>query len=111
MLTHASTQTTIVRHIVHAGTFWRRLRGLMFRSRPLQDEALMLTPCQSVHTCFMRFPIDVVFADDHGMIVAIRAALPPFRTTSLYPLARHVFELPSGTVERLGLRLGDRLTW
>ncbi len=111
MLTVTSTHTTVAHHLVHANTFWRRLRGLMFRSRPLDDEALLLTPCQSVHTCFMRFPIDVVFADADGTVVAIHAKMPPFRATRLYSDAHHVFELPSGTAERLGLTVGDQVSW
>jgi hypothetical protein len=34
-----------------------RLRGLMFRKEQLNKEALWLTPCNSIHMFFMRFPL------------------------------------------------------
>ena len=30
------------------------------------DAGLLLVPCNSVHTCFVRFPVDVVFLDGDG---------------------------------------------
>lgn len=35
--------------------------------------------CSSVHTCFMACPIDVAFLDGEGGIIAVHAAVPPWR--------------------------------
>mgnify|MGYP003861687789 CR=1 FL=1 len=69
----------------------------------------MLEPCRSVHTCFMRFPIDVVFYNDEGEVVAVFPALTPFRFTPLIKSARGALELPAGTVAKTGTRVGDLL--
>ncbi|MBQ9067747.1 MAG: DUF192 domain-containing protein, partial [Eggerthellaceae bacterium] len=46
----------------------QRLRGLLFSS-PTKDIALFV-PCHDIHTFGMRYPIDVAFFDDQGMVVA-----------------------------------------
>ena len=40
-----------------------RARGLLGRSGLDRGEGLLLKPTFSIHTFFMRFPIDVVFLD------------------------------------------------
>ena len=40
---------------------WTRLRGLIGRARLQPGDGLMLRPASSIHTSFMRFPIDAVF--------------------------------------------------
>lgn len=71
------------------------------------DEGLLIEPCSSIHTMFMRFPIDVIFLDEERRVVKI-ATVPPFRA-SLGRGSRSVLEAPAGTAERSGLRVGDAL--
>ncbi len=92
-----------------ADTYLRRLRGLYGR-RLREGEGLVLRPGFSVHTSFMRYPIDVVFLDQDQTVVEIAADLKPWRTASCRA-AREVVELPSGECERRGLRVGDRVAW
>jgi uncharacterized membrane protein (UPF0127 family) len=40
---------------------------------------MVLAPCNSIHTFFMRFPIDVVFAARDGRVVKLRHAMPTGR--------------------------------
>jgi uncharacterized membrane protein (UPF0127 family) len=85
-----------------------RRRGLLGRNGLPDDAALVIAPSNAVHTFFMRFPIDVVFAARDGRVVKIRAGVPPWRLT----FARGAFavvELPAGAAARMGLRVGDRL--
>ncbi|MEW6193491.1 MAG: DUF192 domain-containing protein [Bacillota bacterium] len=89
--------------------FWRRLRGLLGRRSLSPGEGLLLEPCRSVHTFFMRFPIDVVFYDGAGRVVAVFPALSPFRCTPFIRSARGVIELPAGTLARTLTRAGDLL--
>lgn len=74
-------------------------------------EALHIVPCNSIHTFFMRIPIDALFLDRDGVIVKALEALPPWRVTGVYFSARSVLELPAGTVAGSGTREGDRLTF
>ena len=78
-LVSKTTGKTVVAQLKIADGFWSRLVGLQFR-RPLPSDAgLLLVPCNSVHTCFVRFPVDVVFLDDRGCVLAVRHNLRPWR--------------------------------
>jgi uncharacterized membrane protein (UPF0127 family) len=66
----------------HAFGFWSRLAGLLARPPLRKGEALVLAPCRSVHTWFMPYPIDVVFADRHGRVLKVVADVPPWRVVS-----------------------------
>ena len=39
----------------------KRMTGLLTRSALGEHEALIIPRCNNIHTCFMRFPIDVIF--------------------------------------------------
>jgi hypothetical protein len=73
-------------------------------------EGLVLRPEWSIHTFFMRFPIDVVFVDADQVVVKIVPDLRPWRT-AVCKEAHEVVELAAGECERRGLHAGDRLAW
>jgi hypothetical protein len=86
----------------------RRRQGLLGRRRLAVAAALILAPCGSVHTFFMRFPIDVVFTRRDGEVLKVCARVRPWRAA----FARGAFaaiELSSGAAVDLGIRPGDRL--
>ncbi len=85
-----------------------RLRGLLGRSELRPGEGLLLRPASAVHTCFMRFPIDVVFLDGGLRVLGISDELHPWRAASRRG-ARAVLELPAGESARRGLEVGDQL--
>ena len=93
-----------------ADSMWRRMRGLLGRSELPQGEGLVLRPAWSVHTFFMRFPIDVVFVDGDQVVVKIAPELGRWRTATCRG-ARDVVELAAGECARRGLAVGDRITW
>jgi len=95
--------------VKRANTFLARFAGLMFRASLSRDEGLLLSPCSSVHTSFMRFPIDVVFLDQDWRVVGIVEGLRPWRIAGGYAGSRHVLELGVGKVKQLDLKLGDYL--
>lgn len=86
-----------------------RLRGLIGHPPLGPGEGTLLSPCQGVHTFFMRFPIDVVYVDGQGKVVGLAPALRPNRVGPVVPQARFVLELPAGTIQETGTTLGDRL--
>lgn len=92
-----------------ARSFRERLVGLLGRDRLPPGEALILEPCSGVHTLFMRFTIDVAFLDAQGRVVALVESLRPWRMTRIHSGAVRTVELPEGTLQRAGVRLGDRL--
>lgn len=93
-----------------ADTTLRRLRGLLGRKSLPPDQGMLLRPAWSIHTWFMRFPIDVVFLDPDQVVVKIEHEVRPFKTATCRG-AREVVELSSGECARRGLELGDRVSW
>ena len=89
---------------------WRdRLRGLLGRDRI--DGALVIEPCSSIHTFFMKFTIDAVFLRADDRVIRAISALRPWRATRLYPAAAKVVELPEGTLLRTQTAEGDALAF
>lgn len=93
---------------VFAENVWTRLKGLLGRSRFEAGEGLLLRPSSSIHTWFMRFPIDVVFVSRELVVLRVVAGLRPWRA-AMRRKAHAVLELPAGTAAREGLAVGDRL--
>lgn len=85
-----------------------RLRGLLGKPPPAPGHGLLISPCASVHTAFMRYPIDVVFVARHGRILKVVEALRPWRAAACWR-ARHTLELAAGEARRLGLMTGVRV--
>jgi uncharacterized membrane protein (UPF0127 family)/CheY-like chemotaxis protein len=96
--------------VVVADRWTRRLRGLLGRRRLDPGEGLLLRPSFSIHTAFMRFPIDAVFLDHDLVALKIVEGLRPFRTASCRG-AREVVELSAGECARRGHKVGDRVAW
>jgi len=103
------TGTLIAGRVDEASTFFARLRGWMFTASPKADRALHITPCRSVHTFFMKYPIDVLYLDAAGTVVGIDEALRPNRLGSVVKQARSVVELPAGRVRETRIAQGHRL--
>jgi uncharacterized membrane protein (UPF0127 family) len=84
------------------------MRGLLGRRDLPRGEGILLRPAASIHTFFMRFPIDVVFLSDAGVVLGIAAAVRPWRI-ALCKGARSALELTAGESERRGLEVGQSL--
>lgn len=93
----------------YAGAFWSRFRGWMGKKTVQAGEALILEPCRSIHTFWMRFAIDVIFVAADGSVVRVIENMGPFRLSPVVKAARLVIELPVGTVNRTGTRVHDKL--
>ena len=107
-LLNCMTGEVLAEQVQVAEDFLSRLIGLMGRKTMADGSALILRPCRSVHTFFMRFNIDLVFLDRRGMVVHLIKDMPPFRISPVVMRASLVIELPGGTV-RNRLRPGDVL--
>jgi len=85
-----------------------RMRGLLGRSDLPQGEGMLLRPAGSVHTFFMRFPIDVVFLNEENEVVKVVHRLAPWRAAGMKG-ARSVLELASGEAESRGIEVGSTM--
>ena len=85
-----------------------RKRGLLGRDHLADGHGMLIAPCSSIHTFFMRFPIDVIFVKRSGEVVKIAASVPAWRLAFGWGAAG-VVELPAGTAARAGVAVGNRL--
>jgi uncharacterized protein len=93
-----------------ATSMWSRFWGLMGRRSLPGEEGLLIDPCNSVHTFFMRFPIDVLFLDGDGRVLKIASDLKPFRM-AVGRGSRRVLEIAAGRSARASVHVGDHLTF
>ena len=92
-----------------ADSFLTRLAGLMFQKKLPQGAGLLLIPCNSVHMCFMRFAIDIIYLDRDYKILKIVKNLSPWAGLSICRQAWATLEMTAGEAERCGLEVGKRL--
>lgn len=102
-----SKQTTLARQARAARTFWQRLRGLMFQKALAEGQALVLVGDSSIHTFFMRFPIDVLYLDREGRVLRAQDSMRPWQLGPLVRGCRYIVELPPATIRRTQTEVGD----
>lgn len=86
----------------------KRNKGLLGRKGLAAGEGLWIVPCESVHTFFMKFPIDLVYLDRKNVVKKVRESVPPWRLSACLS-AHSIIELPAGAVRRTQTRPGDTL--
>jgi uncharacterized protein len=86
----------------------KRRTGLLKHASLEPGQGLWIVPCESVHTFFMKFPIDLVYLDKKRKVRKVRNAVPPWRLSACWT-AHSILELPAGTIEQTGTRIGDEL--
>jgi uncharacterized membrane protein (UPF0127 family) len=86
------------------------MRGFLGRPKPSPGTGIVMRPGWSVHTAFMRFPVDVVFVDANQVVLRVLPSLKPWRAAFCRG-AHDVVELAEGECARHDLEAGDRVTW
>jgi uncharacterized membrane protein (UPF0127 family) len=107
-LVNQRTDEALAERVELAVTRSDRRKGLLGRDAFAASSALIIAPCFSIHTMFMRFDIDAVFVDDDGRAVKIVEGLGPWRI-AVQPFALAVVELPAGSLKARPVDVGDRL--
>lgn len=92
-----------------ADTSAKRRVGLLKHDRLLPGEGLWIKPCESVHTFFMKFAIDLVYLDKSQKVRKVRHAVPAWRLSACFT-AHSILELPAGTAAETGTAVGDMVT-
>jgi uncharacterized membrane protein (UPF0127 family) len=85
-----------------------RMKGLLGKRELVAGEGLLIQPAPSIHTFFMRFPIDVVFLAKNGEVMRVAANVAAWRMRSCRR-AFAVLELAAGEAERRGITVGDQV--
>jgi uncharacterized membrane protein (UPF0127 family) len=107
-LVNGRTDEALADRIELAVTRRDRRKGLLGRNVFESSSALIIAPCFSIHTMFMRFDIDAVFVDDDGRAVRVVQGMVPWRI-AVQPFAQAVVELPAGSLKDGAVDVGDRL--
>lgn len=107
-LVNQRTDQSLAERVEVAVTRRARRKGLLGRSSLDASSALIIAPCFSIHTMFMRFDIDAVFVDEDGRAVKVVREMTPWRF-AVDPTAHAVVELPAGSLRDRQVDIGDRL--
>ena len=108
-LVNERTGAIVASEIELASDSRARNRGLLGRSGIAAGSVMIIAPCNAIHTFFMRFTIDLVFADRHGRVLKLYRSVRPWRIrVALGAFA--ALELAAGSIEGSDLANGDRLS-
>lgn len=105
--TNSTRKTVLADKVKTAFSFAERLVGLICTADFRTGMGLLLAPCSSIHTWFMRYPIDVIFLDRDNRVLKVAHSVPPFRLGPVVRGATKALELPAGVIGATGTQIGD----
>ena len=105
-----SRDTVLIERGGLAVSWWERFVGLMGRKSLEEGDGLVIRPCESIHTFWMRFPIDVIFVDVNDRVTRLFPAVPAWRMKLGGRHADTVIEMPPGVIAASKTEKGDRIT-
>ena len=103
------TGEVVVDQLMPAYSFGKRLKGLMFKRGLQPGVGVHIKPCQSIHTFFMKFPIDVIYIDKNMTIVGLEHSLPPGKLGGRFKNAHSVIEVTAGHISGRSILVGQVL--
>lgn len=109
MINNKTKNVVLADTVILADSPIKRMIGLLGRKSLRDQEALIIKPCNSIHTFFMRFPIDVVFVNKNNEVVKAISNIVPFRLSPICFRSAFVIELPAGTILSSKTTPGDKL--
>jgi uncharacterized membrane protein (UPF0127 family) len=107
-IVNQTRDTIVARRVRLLHTPWSRFFGLMGRKTLPDGQGVLIDPCSSIHTMFMRFPIDAVFLDGDGRVTKAAVGVRPWRAV-LGGGGKKVLELREGAAAEAQIREGDLL--
>ena len=108
---NVDTGSVVADLVAVADTRATRAVGLLNRTGFERGEGLWIVPSRGVHTCWMRFAIDMVALDGYGIVIDRVANLKPWRVRLPRRGTAGVLELPVGTLSRSGTDIGHRIAF
>jgi len=106
---NTSNQKTVADNVKVANNSISRFIGLLNRSHLEEGEGLLIIPCNSIHSFFMRFNFDAVFLDKSNKVKFLIKNMTPCKVSPVIFSAHSVLELPAGTIERSKINIDDAL--
>lgn len=108
-LTLAENQKVLIADLKVASNAFSRMKGLLGTHSLTNEQALWIDRGNSIHTFFMKFPIDCVFLDKQMRVKRIHEDVRPSRLVLPVFGARSVIEMNAGLARKLGLKVGDQV--
>jgi uncharacterized membrane protein (UPF0127 family) len=105
-LLNARTGQVIARRPTTAVDSASRRTGLLKHDRMPDGFALIIAPCNAVHTFGMRFAIDLLFVARDGTVLKVCHGVPRRRIAASWR-AFATIELASGTLQHATTQVGD----
>lgn len=107
---NSSQNNIIADDIKTAENFFSRSVGLLSKNSLSEYEALIIKPCCSIHTFFMKFKIDVLFVNKNNEIIALYENVKPFRILPIHFSSSYVIELAGGSISDKQITKGDLIS-
>lgn len=101
----------LIPDVQHANRFFSRLKGLLGRTEIKTTEALLIEPCNSVHTLGMKFEIGVVFLSASNQVIHAIENMAPGKLSQIVKGSKKVLELHPETLKSLDLKPNDTLVF
>ncbi len=109
-IVNKTRQILLLEKAAVADRFGLRFIGLLSTKSLQPGHGLIINPCRSVHTCGMKFPIDVGFVDNQNRLCYLIHSMHPYRFSPIVRDAVFVIEAAAGTFNQTGTREGDLVT-
>jgi uncharacterized membrane protein (UPF0127 family) len=106
-ITNERNGQTLATTAEEARGLWGSFMGLMFKARIPDQYGLVFRPAKGIHTCFMRFPIDLIYFDKQERVTKVKPAVKPWRFD--FTMAAGVIEMNPGSADAADLKPGDQL--
>jgi len=97
----------ICERMIKAYNILARMKGLMFTEKLPNCDGFLITPCNSIHTFFMLYNLDIVFLDAEFKVIKVIYDLAAWRMTGIYFSSHQVLEMKAGTLKK-GIKVGDQ---
>ncbi|MFQ6050500.1 MAG: DUF192 domain-containing protein [Candidatus Hydrothermarchaeota archaeon] len=111
-----TTKSMVLAHTAKiANNFFSRFKGLMLKTELKDGSGLIIDlkkerKWASIHTFFMRFPIDLIYVDSNNIVKEVVEDLRPWRLYFPKNNARYVIELPAGILAATKTEVGDEIS-
>ena len=98
----------ICKKMIIADQMFSRMKGLMFSIELPDCDGFLISPCNSIHTFFMLYSLDILFLDKNFIVIKAIYDLSPWRMTWMYFRAHQVLEMKAGSMIK-DIKVGDKL--
>lgn len=102
------TGTILFSNASIADSFFKRLLGLMFRKEMNEEEILIFHRAGLIHTCFMRFPLDIIFLDNEMKVIKLCETVKSWRVVGCTK-SEYTIECEGGQIITKNIKVGQTI--